>query len=138
MFGDDKRSSAHVDNKKKDMLIFGDGLVQGLDGTTLSKEKEYSVNITKQLKKLCLLLHYSGVNSYIFVNVVEIQKFKAKDSEPNAAPICLGNASKDFSVDNMKKTGLHGYVDNFSADYDAIADDDILDIHKYLIKKNGI
>ena len=72
MFGDDKRSSAHVDNKKKDMLIFGDGLVQGLDGTTLSKEKEYSVNITKQLKKLCLLLHYSGVNSYIFVNVVEI------------------------------------------------------------------
>ena len=38
----------------------------------------------------------------------------------------------------MKKTGLHGYVDNFSADYDAIADDDILDIHKYLIKKNGI
>ena len=36
----------------------------------------------------------------------------------------------------MKKTGLNGYVYDFSVDYDAIAVDDILDIHKYLIKKN--
>ena len=36
----------------------------------------------------------------------------------------------------MKKTGLNGYVDDFSVDYDAIAADDMLDIHKYLIKKN--
>ena len=48
---------------------------------------------------------------------------------------------KDFkrlSVDNMKKTGLNGYVYDFSVDYDAIAVDDILDIHKYLMGKNGI
>ena len=54
-----------------------------------------------------------------------------------ASPLCLGNISKDFSVDNMKKTGLNGYVYGFSVDY-VIAVDDILDIHKYLIEKNGI
>ena len=36
----------------------------------------------------------------------------------------------------MKDTGLNGYVYDFSVDYDAIAVDDILDIHKYLMKKN--
>ena len=35
----------------------------------------------------------------------------------------------------MKSTGLPGYVYDFSVDYDAIAVDDILDIHKYLMKK---
>ena len=38
----------------------------------------------------------------------------------------------------MKKAGLNGYVYDFSVNYDAIAVDDILDIHKYLMKKNGI
>ena len=50
----------------------------------------------------------------------------------------LVNISKDFSVDNMKKAGLNGYVYDFSADYDAILVDNILDIHKYLMNKNGI
>ena len=35
----------------------------------------------------------------------------------------------------MKKTALKGYVYDFSVDYDAIAVADILDIHKYLMKK---
>ena len=45
---------------------------------------------------------------------------------------------QDFSVDNIKKTGLNGYDYDFSVDYDAIAVDDILDIRKYLMKKNGM
>ena len=65
-------------------------------------------------------------------------KFKTKYSEISAYPLCLGNISKDWSVDNMKKTGLKGYVYDFSVDYDAIAVSDILDIHKYLMKKNEI
>ena len=52
--------------------------------------------------------------------------------------MCLENISKDFSKDNMKKIGFYGYVYDFSVDYDAIAVDDILDIHKYLIKKHNI
>ena len=83
-------------------------------------------------------LHYNKENSYLFVNGTEIHKFKSKDSEILAYSLCLGNISKDWSVDNMKKTGLKGYVYDFSVDYDAIAVSDILDIHKYLMKKNEI
>ena len=83
-------------------------------------------------------MHYNEANSYLFVNGTEIIKFKAKDSEIVATPLCLGNISKDFSVDNIKKTGLYGYIYDFSVDYDAIAVDDILDIHKHLIKKNNM
>ena len=38
----------------------------------------------------------------------------------------------------MKKTGFYGYVYDFSVDYKAISVDDILDIQKYLMKKDGI
>ena len=55
-----------------------------------------------------------------------------------AIPLCLGNISEDFSTVNMKKTGLHGYVYDFSVDYDAIEVSDILDIHKLLMRENGI
>ena len=83
-------------------------------------------------------MHYNGANSYLFVNSTEIIKFIGKDSEIVATPLCLGNISKDFSVDNMKKTGLNGHVYDFSVNYDAIAVDDILDIHNSLMKKNNM
>ena len=95
----------------------------------------YSINFTEHNKKFCLSLHYNEANSYLFVNGTESHKVKAKDSEIVAFSLCLGHISKDWSVDNMKKTGLNGYVYDVSVDYDAIAVDDILDIHKYLMKK---
>ena len=79
-------------------------------------------------------LHYNGASNYLFVNGTDIIKSKAQDSEMYPIPLRLGNISKDFSVDNLKKTRLNGYVYDFSVDYNAIALDDILDIHKYLIK----
>ena len=63
----------------------------------------YSINFTKQNKKISISLHYNGANSYLFANGTEIHGFKAKDSETVATPSCLGNISKDWSVDNMKK-----------------------------------
>ena len=105
---------------------------------TLTAEKMYSINFTVSKKKFFLSWHYNGASSYLFVNGTEIYKFKAKDSEIVATPLCLGNISKDWSVDNMKKTGFNGYVYDFSVDYDATDVDDILDIHKYLMKKNDI
>ena len=80
----------------------------------------YSINFTENNKKISLSLHYNGANSYL--NVKEIYKFKAKDSEIVSTLLCLGNISRD----------------DFSVDYDAIAVDDILDIPKYLMKKNNI
>ena len=101
---------------KKDILVLGLGPTQGLEHT-LTAEKMYSINFTATKKKLCLSLHYNGANSYLFVNGKEIVKFKAKDSEIVAIPLCLGNISKDWSTDNMKKTGLNGYVYKFNVDY---------------------
>ena len=83
-------------------------------------------------------MHYNGANSYLFVSGTKIHKFKAKDSEIVAAPLCLGNISKDWSVQNRKRTGSNSYIYDFSVDYDAIAVDDVLDIHKYLTKKNEL
>ena len=83
-------------------------------------------------------MHYNGANSYLVVNGTEIIKFKAKDSEIVANPLCLGNISEVFSVTNIIKTELYGYVYNFSVDYDAIADDKMLDILKYLMEKNNM
>ena len=85
-----------------------------------------------------LSLHYNRANSCLFVNGTQIYKFKAKYSEIVAAPLCLGNISKGWSIDNMKKTGFNGYVYDFSVDYDATDVKDIVDIHKYLRKKNDI
>ena len=130
-------SSAHIDNKKKDILVLGKGPTQGLEHI-LTAEKVYSINFTVTKKKFCLSLHYNGANSYLFVNGTEIYKFKAKDSEIVTNSLCLGNISKDWSADNMKKTGFTGYVYDFNVDYDAIDVDDILDSHKYLMKKNNI
>ena len=137
IFGVDMSSSTKIDNRKKDILILGKGPTQGLEHT-LSAKKMYSINFTVTEKKFCLNLHYNWAISYLFLNGTEIIKLKAKDSEIVATPLCLENISKDWSVDNMKKTGLNGYVYDFSVDYDAIAVDDILDIHNYLMKKNEI
>ena len=67
-------------------------------------------------------MHYNQANSYLFINGTENYKFKEKDSEIVATPLCSRNVSKDFFLDKMKKTAV----------------DDILDIHKYLMKKCSI
>ena len=136
--GVDMSSSVHVGNKKKDILILGEGLAQGLDGTTLTAEKKFLTNFTVTRKKFCFSLHYKGANSYLFVNGTEIINFKAKDSEVITVLLCLGNISEDFSVDNVKINGINGYIYDFSVDYDAFAVDNILEIHKYLKKNNGV
>ena len=83
-------------------------------------------------------MHYNGANSYLFVNGTEIYKFKAIDSEIVVGLICLGNISKDWPVDNMKRTGFTGYIYDIIVYYMPIAVDDIKDIHKSLMEKNDI
>ena len=108
------------------------------DAITSTAEKKFSINSTGNNNKVCLSLLYNGGNSYIFVNGTEITKFKAKDSAIVATPLFLGNFSKDFSVNDMKQTGLKGYVYDFSVNHDVVAVGDMLDIHKYLMKNNDI
>ena len=127
IFRVDMSSSSKIDNRKKDISILGKGPTQGLEHT-LSAEKLYSVSFTKKNTKFCLSLHYNGTNSYLFVNGTDIINFKAKDSEILAYSLCLGNISKDWSQDNMKKTGFNGYIYDFSTDYNAVTISDMQNI----------
>ena len=139
IFGADMSSSAHIDNKKN-TLVLGKGQTHGLEHT-LTAEKMYSINFTVTRKVFCLGLHYNGDNSYLYVNGKEMVKFKAKDSEIVATPLCLGNISKDWSVDNMKRTGLNGYVYEISVDYHPILGDTnkaVPTFHNYFMFKYGI
>ena len=114
----------------------GKDFIQGIDGTTIYPEKMFSTNFTVANKNFCLSLHYNGDSTYLFVDGKEIINFKAKESVPY--PLCLGNISKDFDLGYIEKTGLIGYIYDFSVDYWAIAKDKILDIHKNLMKKNNL
>ena len=61
---------------------------------------------------------------------MKIYQFKAKDSKIKDYTLCLGNISKDFTINNMKKTELKGIVKFFYVDVNPIDTNDILDIHK--------
>ena len=99
----------------------------------------YRPNFTVDNKICCLSLHYNGDNGYLFVNGKEVTKFNAKNSELIMHSMCLGNLSFDYYIKNkIKYTGLYGNVFDLSVDYSAITNDNILDIHKYLMKKNNI
>ena len=99
-------SSVHIDNKNKDILILGEGPIQGLDDTTLTAEAKYPINFTQSRKRFVLRLHYNGSNSFLFVNTTRIYQFKAKDSEIKDYALCLVNISKDFTFNNMKKNRI--------------------------------
>ena len=97
--------SAHIDekNKLKDILILHEGPTHRLDDTTLTGEAKYSVNFTQPRKRFAIKLNYYRSKSFLFVNDTKIYQFKAKDSEIKDYTMCLGNISRDFAINNMKK-----------------------------------
>ena len=138
IFGVDMSSSAHVDNKGKDILILGEGPTQGLDDTTLTAEAKYPINFTQSGKRFVSSLNCNGSKNFLFVNDTKVYQFKAKNAEIKDYALFLGNFLKDFTINNMKtKTSLKGVVQLFSADFNPIDINNILDIHKYLMKRTG-
>ena len=79
IFGVQKNSLLHANNKANNIYVMGDLFVQGINDTTLYAEKIYSLNFTAANKKFVLSLHYNGDDSYLFVNGKRELKFKAKD-----------------------------------------------------------
>ena len=84
IFGADMSLSPHIDNKKKDIFILGKGPTHGLDDATLTPENQNAISFAEQQKRFCSSLHFNGANSYLFVNGVEICKFK--DFDRKATP----------------------------------------------------
>ena len=122
----------------KDILILGEGPTQGLDDTTLTAEAKHPINFTQSGKRFVLSLHYNESNSFLFVNTTQIYQFEAKNSEIKDHALCLFNISKNVTINNIIKTGLEGVVKFFSVDFNVIDTNDILDFHRYLMKKHDI
>ena len=70
----------------------------------------------------------------------EVTKFKAKDSEIKVNQLALASISASFNLSNsdIEDSKLCGNVFDFSVDYSATTNDEILDIHNCLMKKNNI
>ena len=103
IFGADMSSSEHIGNQNKYILILGEGSTQRLDDTTLTAEAKCPISCTESNKRFLLRLHYNGSDSFLFVDATKIYQFKAKDSEIKNYPLGLGNISKDFTIDSLKK-----------------------------------
>ena len=84
-------------------------------------------------------LHYNADDSYLFVNGIEIIKFKP-DNRNNNFPtqFCLGSISNGFSAIESREVSLNGNMYDFSVNYNSIDKSGILNIHKYLMNKNNI
>ena len=51
IFGVDDSSSLHADNRKKDFLVLGQGLTDGLDDTTIAAEANILLILRNQKRK---------------------------------------------------------------------------------------
>ena len=106
IFAADMSSSVHVDNKKERYL---DSLRprKWFRWYYLRYRQRIFYKFYKAAEEILFNWFYDGMKSYIFVNAAEIYKFKAKESEVNAFPLCLGDTFRNFSVNSIKKTGLY-------------------------------
>ena len=76
-FGSDNSSSSHTNNDKHNFLVLGEAPTDDINGSVVTAETKLKINFSKAKTKFCLSLHYSGDNSYLFINRKEMHKFKA-------------------------------------------------------------
>ena len=134
IFGADMSSSVPIDNKNKDTLILGEGPTQVLAVTTLTAEAKYPIDFTQPRNRFVLILHYNESNRSLFVNATKVYQFKANDSEIKDCALCLGNISKNFTINNLSKTRLKRIARFFPVGFNPVDTDNISDIHRYLMK----
>ena len=77
IFGIDNSSLSHTDNLKNDFLILGERDSFGIKRSFGAPGKKININFSKAKTKFCLSLHYNSNNSYLFINGIEIYKFKS-------------------------------------------------------------
>ena len=120
IFGVDMSSSIHATNRANHIYIMGEGLIQGINDTTLYAEKNYWRNLTDPGKKYITSLHYNGDDSYVFVNGRQELKFKDKTDQLVKEKLCIGNLSDQWTESESEKTGLYGSIYDFVVDYEQI------------------
>ena len=120
----------------KDVLIIDKGPTQGLDDTTLRAEAKYQESgkkIDTFRKKICL--HYTIMEAAVSYLLMLQKYINSKENTLKLNIIhCLGNVSKDFAINNMRRTVLKEAVKFFPVGFNPIDTNNILDVHKYLMK----
>ena len=139
IFGVDMSFSAHATNKANHIYLIGDGLTQGINDTTIYAEKKYFKKFTEPNVKFVLSLHYNSNDSYLFVNVRQELKFKAKIDQLVKEKLCKGNLNDQWTTTESEKTGLYRNIYDFVVDYEEILLlQTIYDMHRYLMIKHDI
>ena len=131
-------TSKYQNNKKQSVLVLGYGSIKKINNTERHVEQSYTSDFTSDNSKIvCLSLHYNGSDSFLFVNGKKICQFKAKDSEIDKHPIATENIANngDLSDDDIESAKLYGNVYDFSVSYEQISNENILNIHNYLMRK---
>ena len=130
--------SVHASNKTQNVLALGKDFIQKINNTTIHAEKMYSPNFSVENKIFVLSLHYNGDNSYLLVNGQKVTQFKAKNSEIGTNEMFLGTSDiLNLSPKDVNDIKLYGNDYDFSVDYSVISNENILKIHKCLMKNNG-
>ena len=111
IFCADNNLSMHADNRTKDTLVLNEGPINRLDNKI--SEVKYAVNVTKSRKKICFDLHYNAANSFLWANGTKFHHFKTKESVIKFYSLCLEKILKEFTTNNMKKSGSNGKIYNF-------------------------
>ena len=139
IFGADMSFSALATNRANNIYVMGDGLIQGINDTTIYVEKNYYGNFTDPRKKYVLSVHYNGEGSYLFVNGRQELKFKAKNDQLVKEKLCIENLNDQWTTSESEKTGLYGNIYDFLVDFQAIVGvGPIYDMHRYLMTKHNI
>ena len=117
IFGVNFSSSSHSISHKNNFLVLGEGPTFDINGSVSSPEKKSSVNFVDANITFCLILHRNGDNSYLFVDGIEISKFKVDNENVNfPAHLCLGSISNGFGATESREVSLKGNVYDFSID----------------------
>ena len=132
----DNSSSPHTDNRENNILVLGEGRIQGINDSTGAAEKK-SINFSKANTKCWLCLQSTGDDIYLYASKTDIYKFKAKDNI-SWYNFCSESMSLDFTKDEQIETSLNGIVYNISVSHSSVKKEDIFTIHQYLMIKNNI
>ena len=110
IFRADMSFSVHKTNRANHIYLMGTVLTQGIHDTTIYAEKNFYRNFTDPGKKIVLILHYNGDDSYLFVNGRQELKFKCKTDQLIKEKLCIGNLSDQWTTSESEKTGLCGSI----------------------------
>ena len=136
IFGVDNSSSSYTDNQKKNFSVLSEGDTFGINGRFDAPEKKFSINfgnaktafcLSLVIRVICLLLGEKPLNLKLTIKMLTFQLNFVSE-------VLLIKCS----LSESKEVSLKGNVYDFSVDYNLIVIDDILDIRKYLIKKNDV